>query len=113
MVLHALFGNEQDGCSSHQAAADHIEQGSADTAGGGQGNAAGFVVDDGGVQFGAFKINSVSVVRCRNDDFSFVTGTVTGRRGGLLQVVSTGVQTLDIELTLSSENISSPSSAPK
>ena len=40
------------------------------------------------------------VVRCRNDDSSFVTGTVTGRRGGLLQVVGASVQTLDIELTM-------------
>ena len=40
------------------------------------------------------------VVRCRNDDFSFVTGTVTGGRGGLLQVVSTGVQTLNVKLAL-------------
>ena len=39
MVLHALFGNEQDGCSNHQAAADHIEDGGADAAGAGQGSA--------------------------------------------------------------------------
>ena len=39
MVLHALFGNEQDSCCSHQAAADHIEDGGADAAGAGQGSA--------------------------------------------------------------------------
>ena len=37
MVLHALFGNEQDSCCNHQAAADHIEDGGADAAGAGQG----------------------------------------------------------------------------
>ena len=42
----------------------------------------------------------ISVVRCRNDDFFIGTGTVTGRRGGLLQVVGASVQTLDIELTI-------------
>ena len=44
MVLHALFGNEQDGCSNHQAAADHIEDGGADAAGAGQGSAD--IIDD-------------------------------------------------------------------
>ena len=42
----------------------------------------------------------VYVVRCRNDDFFIGTGTVTGRRGGLLQVVGASVQTLNIELTI-------------
>ena len=40
MVLHALFGNEQDGCCSHQAAADNVENGGADAAGAGQGSTA-------------------------------------------------------------------------
>lgn len=44
MVLHALFGNEQDGCSNHQAAADHIEDGGADAAGAGQGSTD--IIDD-------------------------------------------------------------------
>ena len=46
LVLHALLGDQQNDGRNHQAAADHIEQGSADAAGGGQGNAAGFFVDD-------------------------------------------------------------------
>ena len=41
------------------------------------------------------------VVRCRNDDSSFVTGTVTGRRGGLLQVVGASVQTFNVERAIS------------
>jgi len=40
-------------------------------------------------------------VRCRNDDWSIGTGTVTFRSGGLPQVVGASVQTLDIELTIS------------
>ena len=44
MVLHALFGNEQDSCCNHQAAANNVEDGGADAAGAGQGSAA-FVLD--------------------------------------------------------------------
>ena len=62
MVLHALFGNEQDGCCNHQAAADHIEDGSADAAGAGQHSAG--VVDDGGGQVGTIKLNTISGVVC-------------------------------------------------
>ena len=58
-----------------------------------------FFVDDGGGQVTGQR-NIVFGVRCRNDDFFIGTGTVTGRRGGLLQVVGASVQTLDIELTM-------------
>ena len=44
LVLHALLGDQQNDGRNHQAAADHIEDGSADAAGGGQGNAAGFLL---------------------------------------------------------------------
>jgi len=44
LVIHPLFGDQQNGSHGHQPAADHIEKGSADAAGGGQGGA--FVVLD-------------------------------------------------------------------
>ena len=37
LVIHPLFGDQQNGSHGHQPAADHIEKGSADAAGGGQG----------------------------------------------------------------------------
>lgn len=37
LVIHPLFGDQQNGSHGHQHAADHIEKGSADAAGGGQG----------------------------------------------------------------------------
>ena len=37
LVIHPLFGDQQNGSHGHQPAADHIENGSADAAGGGQG----------------------------------------------------------------------------
>ena len=55
MVLHALFGNEQDGCSNHQAAADHVEDGGADAAGAGQGSTD--IIDDICSQSASFFIN--------------------------------------------------------
>ena len=36
LVIHPLFGDQQNGSHGHQPAADHIEKGSADAAGGGQ-----------------------------------------------------------------------------
>ena len=42
----------------------------------------------------------VYVVRCRNDDFFIVTGTVIFRRVGLPQVVGASVQTSNVELTM-------------
>lgn len=37
LVIHPLFGDQKNGSHGHQHAADHIEKGSADAAGGGQG----------------------------------------------------------------------------
>lgn len=34
LVIHPLFGDQQNGSHGHQHAADHIEKGSADAAGG-------------------------------------------------------------------------------
>mgnify|MGYP000001753869 CR=1 FL=1 len=39
LVIHPLFGDQQNGSHGHQPAADYIEKGSADAAGGGQGGA--------------------------------------------------------------------------
>ena len=36
LAIHPLFGDQQNGSHGHQPAADHIEKGSADAAGGGQ-----------------------------------------------------------------------------
>lgn len=36
LVIHPLFGDQKNGSHGHQHAADHIEKGSADAAGGGQ-----------------------------------------------------------------------------
>ena len=36
LVIHPLFGDQQNGSHGHQPAADYIEKGSADAAGGGQ-----------------------------------------------------------------------------
>lgn len=60
-----------------------------------------FFVDDFIIQVGfTGQINIVFVVRCRNDDWSIGTGTVTVRSFGLLQVVGASVQTFNVERTI-------------
>ena len=106
MVLHALFGDEQDSCCSHQAAADHIEDGGADAAGAGQGSAA-FVLNGNNLFFiGTHKIfiidhlilDSVSSAVAAADDLNFhIRGQAVEAVGScdFLQEVGTFVQTFN------------------
>ena len=116
MVLHALFGNEQDGCCNHQAAANNIEDGSADAAGAGQGSAA--VVLDGYQMVSAGCCICLTVLdgltaKCSGFGGIFGQGTLDDDFNGggqsvvtlgsvsLFQIVSTSVQTLKLDVAVS------------
>ena len=87
-VVHALFGREQNGCADDQQTAQHIEDRSADAAGGGQ-DSAGLVgnalchgqatcISDCRISAVHFYFHGIlqQVVACGSDNFFEVVGAV-------------------------------------